>query len=309
MQAAERDGDGAREEVLPVVSQQRRVRQRSCRRRHLEAEPLSLDRIGERRIGIVAHVRRRSRCVIDRIIGGQLGDALVDRLAKAVKDDVLDLRTVADACRVGAELDASRGRERIRRGDARLIQEHALEDEVLREDPVPLLGPAVIGVLIGNVLDRGAPVPAIPEVRILELAADVLDGTIGLHGEPDLPVAELVAEQERHAAGHARAERPTGRHAECRLADRVEGKRRVIRGDREIRARHQARHGILQVVRDGCAAGRVARREDACGRHGRARGHRLPARAGSVERVHGVALILEHREQHPAGGRGNRQCR
>ena len=123
-----------------------------------------------------------------------------------------------------------------------------------------------------------APIPAIPQIRVLELSADVLHGAIRLNSQPHLAVAELVAEEERDATGHTRAKGASHRHAEGWLAHGVERERRVVRDDAELTARRQSRERILEVVRHGGAARRVARRQDAGRCHRHPRRHQLAAR-------------------------------
>src|SRR5205814_186639 len=100
-----------------------------------------------------------------------------------------------------------------------------------------------------------------------------------LHGKSNLPIAELVAEQERDTANDSRSERSTRRHAERWLANRVEGERGVVRLRGKLTTRRESGDRILQVVRHRRAARRVTRRKDAS-RHDRcSRYHLLAARA------------------------------
>ena len=98
-------------------------------------------------------------------------------------------------------------------------------------------------------------------LQVLEehLRTDVLDRAVRLDADSDLAVAELIAEQERHATSHAGAERSAGRHAERRLADGVEREDGLVRRVRELLARRKSRRRILQVVGDCGAARRIAR--------------------------------------------------
>ena len=64
---------------------------------------------------------------------------------------------------------------------------------------------------IRDVLESRAVVPAVLHVVVLQRAADVLHRSIRLNGGEDLPIAQLIAEDHRHAAGEAGAERSARR--------------------------------------------------------------------------------------------------
>src|SRR5204862_2101678 len=108
------------------------------------------------------------------------------------------------------------------REEARVIDEDSLQDEILLVEALAQRLSAVVAGEVGHVLHRRPVVPAILQVLEHHLAADILDGAVRLDGDAYHAIAELIAEEEGHAARHSGAERSPGRHAELWLADGAE---------------------------------------------------------------------------------------
>ena len=92
---------------------------------------------------------------------------------------VLKPSRVADS----ADLDALRRRERIRGGEARLVDEDSLQDEILLVEALAERGHGVVAGEIGHVLHRRAVVPAMLQVLEQHLRADVLHGAVRLDAD------------------------------------------------------------------------------------------------------------------------------
>ena len=302
MHATHREGERTHEQVLPVVGERGRIDERPERGGCLEPVSRALDRVGERRIRVVAHVRNTSGTVVRRR-KRRTSTGRGDRVAEAIER--LDLRVVRDPGARAGELDATCGGEWIRGTHGGLVDEDARQDQILGR---PGAAPEIAGDVRG-VLQRAEVVPAVLQVLVDDLAADVLDLSVGRDADTDLLVAELIAEQEGHATRHAGAERPARRDAKGRLADGVEREARLVGQRGEVRSRNESGEGILEILRDGGPARRVAGRQHGGGGDSRAQHHRLAARARGIESVDRVPLILEYREEHaPRGGR-HAQCR
>ena len=205
------------------------------------------------------------------------------------------------------DLESLRHRERILCERRRLVDVDALQDLIdrVRGDRAALRAERRVLEVhlsreIRDVFDAAAVVPAVLHVVVLQRAADVLHRAIRLNGREDLTVAELIAEDHRHAARHAGAERSAGDHAEARLADRVERERRVIVLDRELVA---ASEGRRTDPRDSSSRGCASPAAAAAARpptRPTATSPASPTVCDGVESANLVALIVERREQHPA---------
>jgi hypothetical protein len=134
----------------------------------------------------------------------------------------LDLRPVPQSSLPRAEFDAFGARERIGGTELRLVDEDAIENQVLRDGTVRLLRIGVPAVRVRDVRERRAVVPPVSEVLIHELSSDVLHLAVRLDAHANLPVAQLVAEEERHPAGHPGTERTSRRHPDRWLPDCIE---------------------------------------------------------------------------------------
>ena len=155
-----------------------------------------------------------------------------------------------------------------------------------------------------------AVVPAVLHVVVLQRAADVLHRAVRLNGGEDLPVAQLVAEDHRHAARHAGAERSAGRP---RRGSAGRSRRaRTTSGTARPRSRcplgspvdRRRRGSSMTRLRVTCGGGSCA---PSHATDGVVTG--VPDGLRRVEAADLVALIVERGEQHPARLARHRQRR
>ncbi len=241
--------------------------------------------------------RRRGLHEVQRVRGVELLPVVPDRLAEPVRVELVDLEVVAVARQTQAELDAVRRREGVlelsgRRGDE---DPQPLEADV-RADLVGREG--VAAEQVGDAAGSDHPVPAVAEVGVGDLAADVLEGALRLEREQK----HLVAEHVREVGGRGPADVVAvvvGADADLGLADVVERQRRGVvlgvRGPPGI-AGHETRLRVRQVRLDPAEAIGVRRGQAASGlaprvvRHDH-RGRRVVDRG----RVDVELELVEHR--------------
>ena len=151
-----------------------------------------------------------------------LAQHLTERL---VDDELVDLRLKTESRRRNVELDATGLIERILREDGSLIDVDPLEHLIDRREEIAVDGIDPVEDAAGEiryVLQSRPVVPAVSQVCIVDCSADVANRSVGLNRRGDHLIAELIAEEGRYTAGHARPEWTTGDDADRGLAERVE---------------------------------------------------------------------------------------
>ena len=277
----------------------------------LEAVPRTAHRRSEGGIGVVAHQRDRRVHHVERQLRGlQLADAAIHQPPERVEEEVLLFQVEGIAGNAEAAFDPLRGGEGVRQHSDRGVDEDPLPQGPIGGHAVRRTFEARPKQLNGYSSPGDAPVPAPFHVLVEELSAHILEGALGLDGDPQTAVPEHVAEERRGSALQVVAVDVAGSDADHGLTHVVELQAGVVGGclfGAVCPRGRQSGERIGQVVRDPAAHERLRRRNQTALRDLRplARQFLGGARFLRGERVDVKLEFIEDREHQGAGFGGD----